>query len=304
MAFFLINCSYGQNQKEEANAVNKYTNQIELRHDNDFLHSTDRFYSAGNFIAYRTLTSSENDTLFTRQNTFYLGQEIYTPTDLDETDFTKFDRPYAGFLGFYVQHTIANYKWLFDLKYSVGVTGTISGAQGLQNSFHESATEDSRIPTWNAQIKNGVTFNFYFNYVREWELSSNPFKIYFALSPSTAFGTKDIYIQNDIAFYFGKRNPLHRSIAYSQLGEIKKEFFFALRAAHRYVFQDALLEGNLIKDSSLLLVEPNRNLFIYNVEMYYRSGRNDFKLFYNFNSAETKKAEFHMFATLSIARSF
>jgi hypothetical protein len=286
-----MNCSFGQNQ-------------IELRHDNDFFNSTDRYYSSGIFITYRTVANVENDTVFNRQNTFYIGQEIYTPTDIDETDYTKFDRPYAGFLGLYAQHTIATYNWLFDFNFSVGVTGDISGAQRLQNSFHKHATVGSRIPTWNAQIKNGLTVNFYFNYIREWELSSNPFKVYLALSPTTAFGTKDIYLQNDLVFYFGRRNPLHRSIAYSQIGKLKNEFFAAFRTGYRYVFHDALLEGNLIKDSSLLLMEPYHNLFIYSVEIYFRRGRNDFKLFYNVTSAETKTTEFHTFATLSVARNF
>lgn len=304
MAFFLITCSYGQNQKEGASTLNKYTNQIELRHDNDFLSSTDRYYSSGIFIVYRTQVNKENDSLVNRQNTFYLGQEMYTPTDIEEVDYTKFDRPYAGFLGLYLQHTVSTNNWLFDFKYSIGVTGRISGAEDFQQSFHNSATEDSRIPTWEAQISNGFTTNIYANYIREWELLPNPFSIHFAISPTIAFGTKDIYFQNDLVFYFGKRNSLYKSLAYSQIGELKNELFFAIRAGYRYVSHNTMLEGNLIKDASMNTAVPNKNLFNYNVEIYFRRGRNDFKVFYNINSPETKDIESHSYATLSIARNF
>ena len=58
-------------------------NQIELSHDNDFLQFTDRYYTAGNFITYRRLLKNKKHK---RQNSFFLGQEIYTPSDLEETD--------------------------------------------------------------------------------------------------------------------------------------------------------------------------------------------------------------------------
>ena len=149
-----------------------------------------------------------------------------------------------------------------------------------------------------------MTINFYSNYIYEWKLNPNPFSVYFALSPTIAFGTKDVFLQQDVVFYFGKRNPLHKSIAYNQLGKLKNELFFAVRAGYRYVVHNTMLEGSLIKDSLVLLVEPYQNFFIYNIEMYYRWGRNDIKLFYNFNSPETKKADYHMFVTLSLARNF
>lgn len=65
-----------------------------------------------------------------------------------------------------------------------------------------------------------------------------------------------------------------------------------------------MLEGNLIGDSSEFLVDPYHHLLIINAEFYFRLGRNDIKLFYNFLSAETKNAENHLNVTLSLARSF
>jgi len=291
-----------QNGISKTNSERVFNKQIELRHDNDFLHFTDRYYTTGNFIVLRIRDDNPEETEINRQNAFYLSQEIYTPSDLEETDYTKFDRPYAGFLGFFYQNTVASENWLFDFKTSFGVTGPWSGAEGLQNLFHETATEDSRTATWQEQIKNGITINFYINYVREWKLATNPFSVYFALSPEVALGSKDVFLQQDVVFYFGKRNPMNRSTAYNQIGELKNELFFATRFGYRYVIHDTMLEGNLIKDSSVFLVDPLHNVFYYKVELHYRQKRNDFKLFYNYESPRIKDLDAHYYVTLSLAR--
>ena len=239
-----------------------------------------------------------------RQNSFFLGQEIYTPTDLEETDISKLDRPYASYLGFNFQHTVTGDDWIFDFVYAFGVTGEISGGEWLQNLFHSTAATDSRIASWVGQINNNFTNNCYFNYIKEWKLNADPFSVYFAISPSAAIGIKDVYLQNDFVFYFGKRNPITQTVAYSQLGVLNNELFFGIRTGYRYVAHNTMLQGNLIGDSSIFLVEPNHHLLLINTELYFRRGRTDIKIFYNFKSSETKTTEYHLNMTLSLARNF
>jgi elongation factor P hydroxylase len=135
-------------------------------------------------------------------------------------------------------------------------------------------------------------------------LSPNPFSIYFAINPSAAIGIKDVYIQNDFAFYFGKRNSILNTSAYNQLGVLQNELFFCFRAGYRYVAHNTMLEGNLIGDSSVFLVEALHNLILINAEIYFRRGRTDIKLFYNYSSSETSITENHLNMTLSLARNF
>ena len=299
----LLSCFISSSQDIPKNnkPEREFINQIELRHDNDFLHSTDRYYTTGNFIYYRRLLTKKKHK---RQNSFFLNQEIYTPSDIEETDMSKFDRPYASYLGINFQHTVTGDDWIFDFIYAFGVTGEIAGGEWLQNSFHSTAATDSRIATWEGQIENGFTNNCYFNYIKEWELNPNPFSIYFTISPSAAFGIKDLYLQNDFVIYFGKRNSIQNTTAYNQLGVLNNELFFGIRAGYRYVVHDTMLEGNLIGDSSEFLVDPYDHLLIVNAEFYFRFGRNDMKLFYNYLSTETKNVENHLNITLSLARSF
>ena len=298
---FFYSFSIGQSFKLNDEPERIVEHQIELSHDNDFLQFTDRYYTAGNFITYRRLLKNKK---YKRQNSFFLGQEIYTPSDLEETDISKFDRPYAGYLGFNFQHTVTGDDWIFDFLYSFGITGEISGGELIQNSFHSTAATDSRTASWTGQINNNFTNNCYFNYIKEWELNANPFNAYFTINPSVAIGIKDVYIQNDFVFYFGKRNPIQHTAAYNQLGVLNNELFFGIRTGYRYVVHDTMLQGNLIGDSSIFLVEPNHHLFIVNTEIYFRRGRTDIKIYYNYNSSETRNTDYHLTMTLSIARNF
>jgi hypothetical protein len=285
-------------------SIKEIDHQFELKHDNDFLVFTDRYYSSGSFISYRWLSKNQKDSLNNRQHMLYLSHEIYTPSDLLETNTRFYERPYAGFLGFHYQYSIANVTRLFEFEYAMGFTGKMSGASGLQSLFHNTAAEDSRIATWLGQLNNGVTSNLYFTYLREWKLQDNPLSFHISAGPTIAIGTKDIFIQNEAGVYIGIRNPMNSSLAYDQLSTSNNELFFSLIMTYRYVIHDTLLEGNLIGDSSEVLREPYQNLYLFKLGLNYRLKRNDFKLIYNYETDETRKAEPHTYITISIARSF
>ncbi len=291
-------------QKKQPKPLTGYHKQFELREDNDFLHFTDRYYSTGTFLGLRKLLTQSPDSLSKSHFGFYLFQEIYTPADLEEPNYLTYERPFAGFLGFSNELSYSNPKRFWNFNFVIGVTGPISGAEFVQSSFHSTAAEGSRVATWNEQIENNVHANFYLDFVREWKLLPNPFSVHFALNPKTAFGTRDLYLQNDAIFYFGKRSSLQNSIAYKQLGHLEREFFFAVRLGYRYLFHDSLIEGHIISDSSTYLLEPYHQIFFYNFELFFRRGRNDLKLTYNFETPRTFKAEPHLYISFTYARSF
>jgi hypothetical protein len=295
---------WGQEDAASNRGIKGIDHQFELKHDNDFLMFTDRYYSSGSFITYRWLSENKKDSLNNRQHTLFISHEIYTPSDLLETNTRFYERPYAGFLGFHYQYSIAKTTRLFRFEYGMGFTGKMSGASGLQSLFHDTAAEDSRIATWLGQINNGITNNLYFTYLKEWKLQNNPLSFHISAGPTIALGTKDIFLQNDFGVYIGIRNPMNSSLAYDQLSVISNELFVSLILTYRYVIHDTLLEGNLIGDSSLVLREPYQNLYLFKLGLNYRLRRNDFKLIYNYETAETRKAEPHAYFTISIARSF
>lgn len=300
--FFCLLHLVVRGQKNDESAPFYAEKQVEFRHDNDFLQFTDRYYSSGNYIGYRQLLPTQNDSISKRQLHIYLQQEFYTPTDLDARTIPGFDRPYAGFSGFSSGLTFSNLKRVLKFDFLIGVTGKISGVEGLQSLFH--STNDSREASWVSQIDDSAHFNFYSEYVREWELMPNPFSVLIALKPNIALGTKDIYAANELAIYFGKRNAINQTMAYQQLGEIKKEFFIALKATYKYVVHDAMLEGNITGDNSEFTIAPKDNQFQFGIEGFYRSSRNDFRIGYVYVPRKIPSTDLHVYMIFSYSRNF
>lgn len=245
------------------------------------------------------------DTLQKKHFGFYLFQEIYTPSNITETSIRLLDRPYAGILGFSNEYSLANSKRFLEYKLAMGFTGKMSGAEGLQSLFHTAVATESQSSTWKDQLDMTLHANLYVNYAYELQFQPNPFSVHFAMNPVAAFGTRDVYLEQNAVFYFGKRSPLMETMAYKQLGTTgERELFFAIRLAYRYVFHDAMLEGNLLGDNSTFLVTPYHQLFMYNFELFYRKGRHDFKFTYNFETPRNRAAEPHLYITLTLARSY
>ncbi|MEM7186418.1 MAG: lipid A-modifier LpxR family protein [Bacteroidota bacterium] len=294
-------CGFAQT---DSNQEPVYENLIELRHDNDFPVFTDRYYTTGNFIGWRKLLEKGTDSTDQKQYRLYLIQELFTPADILETEIRTFDRPFAGFLGFSNGYTLANSRRLFDLEVFVGISGPYSGGSFIQEAFHSAPAVSSRIPTWLGQIQTAVFGNAYVRYTREWQWEPNPFSVHCALTPEVAIGNRDMYAQQEAAFFFGRRSALQSTSAYKQLGSTANEYFFTVRTAYRYILHDASQEGDLIGDSSPLLRTPYRNMFLYDFEMNARIKRYNFMVAYRYATPINRRSFPHLYVTLSIAKTF
>ncbi|MEZ4859078.1 MAG: DUF2219 family protein [Flavobacteriaceae bacterium] len=305
VAFVTVPLVYGQKDTISVSEKKRYHKQFELRHDNDFLHFTDQYYSTGSFLGLRSLIESEKDTLQKKHFGFYVFQEIYTPSNITETSTTLLDRPYAGILGFLTEYSLANPKRFLEYQLAMGFTGEMSGAEGLQSLFHTAVATDSQTSTWKDQIAMSLHANLYVNYAYEIKFQPNPFSVHFSINPKLGFGTRDIFLEQDALFYFGKRSPITETVAYKQLGTTgERELFFAVRLGYRYVFHDSLLEGNILGDRSPFVVDAYSQIFLYNFELFYRKGRNDIKFTYNFETPRNRAAQPHLYLTLTLARSY
>ena len=190
---------------------------------------------------------------------------------------------------------------MINTRVLMGAAGPISGAEDFQGFFHSSAGI-GQTATWVDQIENSFHFNVYVDYVKEWEIIEGPLGLRAAVNPGFSAGSKDVFAEQEVAVFFGKRNDLKSSIAYNQLQSLQNELFIKLRANYRYVKHDGLLEGNLARDKSPFLVSAKENLLILGVDVFYRLGRNDIKLGYTYNTPKFSNGDSHLFATISVAR--
>ncbi|RMF08220.1 MAG: lipid A deacylase LpxR family protein [Alphaproteobacteria bacterium] len=105
---------------------------------------------------------------------YSLGQNMFTPTDIEREDLIPDDRPYAGWLylglGFVSKSVLEqspdrDFTRLDRLELNLGVVGPLSGAEALQKAWHDLfGFRDPR--GWDNQIKNEP--GLVLNYERQW----------------------------------------------------------------------------------------------------------------------------------------
>ena len=280
----------------------EYTQQLELRHDNDFFTFTDRYYSSGILFTYRTILKKG---VFgdTEQLSLRLGQEVYTPSQTQSTNSNEFDRPYAGYTGFTGNWSFAQDNSLYDLGVSIGLVGNNSGAGGFQRWYHR-VVAILNSPLWIDELNNSFHVNFHAIYTKEWEWSPNPFGVRAAVQPKLAIGSRDIFAETEGILFFGRRNSIGESTAYNRLGSNAREIYFTVRLAYRQVFYNGLLEGNLFGDNSTVLRESRSSLLRFGMDFNHRFDRNDYKIGIRYNSPETPESSSHIYLQFSYGFAF
>lgn len=304
---FLVLCYFilvynGDSHAQELN-LSTPKNQLELQHDNDFVLLSDRYYSTGLFVTYRRRLNRGIFSKVNEQLSLQFQQLAYTPDDIDAIDINLMDRPYAGFSGLQAAWSFAQRHWLLEPRFLVGLTGPSSGAGSFQRWFHRNATHVSE-PSWVGEIEDSFHTNFYLRMIAELQLAPNPFGVHLAVRPTIAYGTKDIYVEPELIFFFGRRSGLEQSIAYNQLGSVEKEIYFTIRWATRFVSHDASLEGNLNGDNSVFTIEPGKRWSTFGIDLNHRSGKNEYRVGFNALSARAPELKKHKYLTLAYARSF
>lgn len=284
-------------------AQNNFDEQLEFRHDNDFLALSDRYYSSGLFLSYRKVLHKGIFKENKEQIDFTINQEVYTPSQTQSTNSPLFDRSYAGFTGLRTSWSISGENQLFKSEILIGLAGLNSGAGGLQRAFHN-IVGILNSPLWVDELNDSFHLNLYFNYVKEWKIAPSPFGVSFAFIPNIALGSRDIYLEPETVFYFGKKNEASNSIAYKRLGATGKELYFAIRTSYRNVIYNGLIEGNLFGDDSAVLRNPENNLWFLGLDLNHRSKRNDYSLGLRLNSRETRQSGGHRFVVFSYGLSF
>ncbi|MFH2093392.1 MAG: lipid A deacylase LpxR family protein, partial [Pseudomonadota bacterium] len=101
-----------------------------------------------------------------------LGQQIYTPADIQATDLLENDRPYAGFLYAGLALHSKTDTILDTLEISAGIVGSAAKAELAQNTVHDLRS----IPTakgWDNQLHNEPALQLAWQ--RKWRLQSMKF---------------------------------------------------------------------------------------------------------------------------------
>ena len=301
--FFIFLNTWTMDSIAQDTSVSIPKNQISIRHDNDFVLFTDRYYSTGLFLTYRRALSNGIFNIGKEQLNFEFRQQAFTPDNIDTEEVLKIDRPYAGFSGLTSGWSLARKSSFLHVKGLLGLVGPSSGAGAFQRWFHRNVVFVS-VPTWFTEIENSFLANFEVDYAVEAILAPNPFGVRLAFQASGAYGSKDQYFQPQISAFLGRRSDIDSSIAYDQVGSTEREIYFNLHFEYRYVGKNALLEGNGVNDNSIYTIEPNSRVFRWGFGLYHRFNKNDYKFSYQFLAEEANEITRHQYLTISYGRSF
>ncbi|WP_142849996.1 lipid A deacylase LpxR family protein [Telmatospirillum sp. J64-1] len=146
--------------------------------ENDFFYENDRGYTNG--LQFRWTSSPQTEGWPVRmaqwlpffsstgeiRKSYALGQNMYTPSDLESDVPSAEDRPYAGWLYGAVALIADGEHYLDQLQLQVGVVGPASFAEQAQKLIHR-WTDSGEPQGWRSQLRNepGVVLT----YQRSWK---------------------------------------------------------------------------------------------------------------------------------------
>ena len=227
---------------------------------------TDRFYVNGLRLGWTSPTTVVPDVLADLGRTLWgggeqrvavdLAQQIYTPADTAAAVPSRFDRPYAGVL-------LGNFSLMSDgdgtrsvLTLSLGVVGPASGAQQLQNGFHDLIGQN-HTNGWAGQIQNTPAVEVL--HERTWRL---PMGTVAGLEtdalPSLTIGLGDLrdYLQTGVTFRFGQGLDSDFGVPRFRPGLSGGDAFVPTRPFAWYVFGG--VDGQAVAYDLLLQSNPFR----------------------------------------------
>jgi len=137
--------------------------------ENDLFARTDRYYTNGVKLTWISPVRWlwKDDEKCQRAMSFSLGQNMYTPDNIEKADLIEDERPYAGYTYFEIGFHKKTLYMMDSLEFSVGIVGPHSFAEQTQKIIHFLT---GAIPPegWEHQLKDefvlGVTFD------RKWKL--------------------------------------------------------------------------------------------------------------------------------------
>lgn len=228
---------------------------------------TDRFYVNGLRLGWTSPTNQVPNFLVNlghalwgggqQRVAFDLAQQMYTPAGTAAVRPSPYDRPYAGVL-------LGNFSLLSDsedtrsvLTVSLGVVGPASGAEQLQNGWHDLIGQKHALG-WNSQIENTPAIEVL--HERTWRL---PMGTVAGLEtdalPALTVGLGDLrdYAQAGITFRFGQGLNSDFGAPRVRPGLGGADAFMPTRPFAWYVFAGA--DGQAVAYDLLLQSRPFRS---------------------------------------------
>ncbi len=206
---------------------NPYDNYVTLSYENDLIGGgSDQYYTNGVRLTwYGTKTSvpiglrqlgEEFPGLGINETTatyFTLGQNMYTPADIEVAGKQPNDRPWAGWLYGSVGLTTLNGNHMDDFEVTLGVVGPDSMAEQTQKFVHTHITDSPTPKGWSNQLDTepGVILSWQRRWPSMWALDFDYSDLRLAATPNINASVGNVYTYGGtgMTFTFG---PYQKSL--------------------------------------------------------------------------------------------
>ena len=269
--------------------------QVNLDVDNDLYFNRDFYYSSGIFLSYSSYKIEEEKTFI---NHFKLGQLIYTPSSRYETDPTKYDYPYSGylFLEGLKQKQLSNYS-SFTYGINFGITGNASLAKGMQNLYHDLILNLPNLE-WKSQMPQELQINLVANYFKGFKVEDN---INITTEVYSRLGTYQQMAGVNIGLLIGELSWF--SLSDNIINESDNNLSFYIGTSQEYYLHDYKLEGSLFNENAELIMSSNKYRNI--IEVGFQKRFNRLQVLTTFNSmskdTEMQRTLRHPFLKISLS---
>ncbi len=266
-------------------AKNPYDNYLSLSYENDLIgEGDDRYYTNGVRLTwYGTKTSVPrllrevgdefpilgiNDTTATY---FTVGQNMYTPADIDIAAAQPNDRPWAGWLYGSVGLTSVNGNHMDDFEVTLGVVGPPALAEQTQKFIHRHVTDSDMPKGWGNQLKTepGIILSWQRRWPSLWTLDFDYSDLRLAAAPNVNVSLGNIYTYagTGMTFTFGpyqkslqdvppRVRPAMAGTGYFDVPDQNWGWYLFAGVDGRAVARNIFLDGNSFRDSASIDKKP------------------------------------------------
>ena len=190
-----------------AKADDKFLKGAFFTYENDSVYGPDKYYTNGIQFSFITKDYYNNLNLFENKLyhnfSFGFGQKIYTPKNIKLNQPQFEDRPYAGYLYFFLNTNIIYNNFIDSFGINLGLTGEISFGEQAQKIVHDMIGSPEPMG-WKYQIPNEVLLML--SWSRIWQFNNPlPYTYDWLLMPkiNTNLGTPFTTFSPAIEFRYG-----------------------------------------------------------------------------------------------------
>lgn len=289
---------------------------FELLLDNDLFSNTDRYYTNGVQLKYRSPAMAFwriNSILpvgmkkSMEYNSIELHHAMYTPFTTKVPPLLEDDRPYAAtmFVRFSRRSESPEKGISQKASFDIGVIGEAALGSVLQKGVHAGLPTNDEPLGWETQIGNDIVINYNYELVRQF-VSTGPFSAYSIWTGS--LGTLNTSAGTGIGIKLGTDHyliaPLPVTFAdLRKLNSNRWHITFESAFTTTVVGYNATLTGGLLNKNNVYALKPQeieRLLFIANAAIRMKYGRYGISLAQYYLSNEFKEGKSHFWGQIGI----